>query len=154
MLQTAGYFYPGRFHSQDFKNVSRDKAAAGFAAEKESWIQKTFPPKYGDTIKPAGPVSKPGYARSEAGVKTAVTARAAADVDEKAKLSQGTPEERIKYLDQQMRKAKREAKLEKKESAEEKKRASKTAQAAPANSNQQSSTNGDATPPKKKISWF
>lgn len=127
VLQTAGYFYPGRFHSQNFKNVSKDKAAAGFAAENESWIQKTFPPKYGDTIKPAPPVSKPGSARSEAGVKTAFTARAA---------------------------AKREEKLEKKESTKEKKLASKAAQAAPANNNQTPNTDGDATPPKKKISWF
>jgi len=154
VLQTAGYFYPGRFHSQDFKNVSKEKAAAGFAAEKEIWIKKISNPQYGDAVKPQEPVRKPDYAKSEAGAKTAATARASADVDEKDKLSQMTSKERIKYLDQQMRQAKQEARLKKKESAKEKKLASKTAQAAPANSNQQSNTDGDAAPPKKKISWF
>jgi hypothetical protein len=154
VLQSAGYLYPGRFHSQDFKSVSKDKAAAGFAAEKEAWIKKIFPPKYGEAVKPQESVSKPYDARSEAAAKTAATARAAADADEKDKLSQMTPKERIKYLDQQMREAKQEAKLEKKESAKEKKLSSKTAQAAPANSNQQSNTDGDTAPPKKKISWF
>jgi len=154
VLQSAGYIYPGRFHSQDFKSVSKDKAAAGFATEKEVWIKKVFPPKYGDAVKPQEPVSKPDYAKSEAAAKSAATARAAADVNEKDKLSQMTAKERIKYLDEQMREAKQEAKLEKKESAKEKKVASKTDRAAPANSNQQSTIDSDTAPPKKKISWF
>jgi hypothetical protein len=154
VLQSAGYFYPGRFHSQDFKRVSKDKAVAGFIAEKELWTTKLFPPKYGDAVMPPEPASKPDYARPEAGAKTVVTARAATDIDEKDKLGQMTPKERIKYLDQQMREAKREAKQEKKESEKEKKLASKTAQAAPVNSSQQPNTDGDAAPPKKKISWF
>ena len=178
MLQTAGYFYPGRFHSQEFKSVSKEKAAAGFAAEGEFWIKRIFPPKNGDAVKPGESASEPDGAGSGAGarekaeldsktareagsLKTAPTAGAAADVDEKDKLSQMTPKERIKYLDQQMREAKQEAKLEKKLASktaahkrQEAKSTEKNPQAAPANSNQQSNTDGDATPPKKKISWF
>jgi hypothetical protein len=187
-LQLAGYFYPARFRSQEFKRVAIDKAAAGFASEKEFWIQETFHSKYGGSVKSEVPISKPDYTRSEAAtnvnagsdrkpakqtaaLKTTPTPKAAANVDEKDP-SQMTAEERIKYLDKQIREAKQQAKLEKKESAKEKKLASKTAaqtapdakdntsaekttpQTAPANSNQQSNTDGDATPPKKRISWF
>lgn len=176
VLQTAGYFYPGRFHSQEFKSVSKEKAAAGFAAEKQFWIKKIFPSKYADTAKPEEPVSKPDHAKSEAATNittkasTPTTTKPATEVDEKD-LSQMTPKERVKYLDQQIRELKREEKLEKKESAKDKKLAGKTPaakpqktkddksaeknpQATPANSSQQTNSDSDTTPPKKKISWF
>jgi hypothetical protein len=89
VLQLGGYFYSGRLHSQEFKPVSKEKAAAGFAGEKEFWLKKLFPREYGDAVKPEKPVSKPDHA-----------------------------------------------------------------QAVPVNSNQQSSTDGNAAPAKKKISWF
>ncbi len=187
VLQTAGYFSPGRFLSQEFKLISKEKAPAQFAAEKEFWIKKFSGSKYADAGKPEGTVSKPEYARPEAVAKDRAelepkaareaaalkpdAARAAAEVDEKDKLSAMTPRERIKYLDQQIREAKQEAKLEKKDSAKEKKLAGKAAehkpqgakddksaeknpQAVPADSNQQSNSDADATPTKKKISWF
>jgi hypothetical protein len=162
VLQTAGYFYPGRFHSQDFKDVSKQKAAAGFAAEKEFWIRRISPGGEGDAVKAEEHISPPNAVR-----KTVAVDKAAADAGEKAKLSEMTPQERIKYLDQQMREAKQQAKLEKKESEKEKKLAGKTPahkqdakddtsadKSAAANSNQQSKTDSDATPAKKKISWF
>jgi ribosomal protein L20A (L18A) len=179
VLQTAGYFYPGRFHSQEFKSSSKEKAAAGFAAEKQSWIKKLFPSKYADAVKPEESVSKSNQVKSEAApvarntaAKTSATTTAKASAEAKEKdLSQMTPKERVKYLDQQIREVKREEKLEKKERAKEKKLAGKSAaakpqetkddksaektpQAAPANSSQQSNSDSDATPPKKKISWF
>jgi hypothetical protein len=179
VLQTAGYFYPGRFHSQEFKSVSNKKAAAGFAAEKQLWIKKLFPSKYAETVKPEERGSKPDHARSEAASTASnATIKAAASTAPKASAgvkekdpSQMTPKERVKYLDQQIREAKREEKLEKKESAKERKLAGKTPaarpqktrddksaeknpQAAPANSGQQSNSDSDAPPAKKKISWF
>ena len=182
VLQMAGYFYPGHFHSQEFKRVSKETAAAGLTAEKEFWTKKIFPPKDGDTVKHGEPVSKSDYARSEAGAREKSefdrkatrepsALKTTADVDEKDKLSHMSPKERIQYLDRQMREAKQEAKLEKKESAKEKKLANKIAvhkpteakddktaeknpQDSPAKSTQQSNTDGDATPSKKKISWF
>ena len=66
VLQSAGYFYPGRFHSQGFKRVSKEKAAAGFVAEKEFWIKKISDPKYGGAVKLEEPVRKTDYARPEA----------------------------------------------------------------------------------------
>jgi hypothetical protein len=72
MLQTAGYFYPGRFHSQEFKVVSKDKAAAGFAAEKEFWIKKISPGGQSVAVKTVEPVSKPAVAKSEATTKAKV----------------------------------------------------------------------------------
>jgi hypothetical protein len=175
VLQLAGYFHPGRFWSQDFTSVSKQKAAAAFAAEKDFWIKTIFSPNHGDAAKPVETVSKPDHAHSEdVALKSVATARTAPDASEQVKLGPMTPQERIKYLDQQIREAKQQAKLdklEKKETAKEKKLATKPAantppeakdnksaannpQAAPANSYQQSTADGDATPPKKKISWF
>jgi hypothetical protein len=69
VLQTAGYFYPGRFHSQEFKGVSKQKAAAGFAAEKELWIKKISPTKPGDAVKTEEHLSTPDKAKPEAPTK-------------------------------------------------------------------------------------
>jgi hypothetical protein len=96
VLKTAGYFYPGRFHSQEFKSVSKEKAAAGFAAEKEYWLQK-ISPSMSSAVKTEEHVSTPNYATAEVVTKE---------------------------------------------------------KAAPANSTPQSNTDSNATPPKKKISWF
>lgn len=164
VLQLAGYFQPGRFHSQNFKGVSKEKAAAAFVAEKEYWMRKTFPSKSGESGKVDAPVTIPGTVRSEPAKKSAkidrktnsevsapttgATAKVPADLDEKEKLSQMSPKDRIKYLDEQIREAKQQEKLEKKEKEKAKKNADKDSQAAPAD------TNGDTAPQKKKISWF
>jgi len=170
VLQMAGHFYPGRFHSQDFERVSKEKAAAGLAAEKEFWIRKISPPQEGEALKPEELVRNTDYVKSEAGPREkAALARktakestahstAAEDVAEKGKPGQ------IKQVSD----AKQEAKLEKEDSAKEKERSSKTAAqesrdttddksaektppATNANSNQQSSTDGDAA--RSKSLW-
>jgi len=162
VLQMAGHFYPGRFHSQEFERVSKEKAAAGFAAEKEFWIRKISPPQKGEARKPEEPVSNADYVKSEAGAKEkAALAREAA----KESDVRGTAADKKDKLDQiqPMSDAKQGAKLE---SAKEKENSSKTAEprdtkaaeknppATDANSNKQSNTDGDATRPKsfwKKI---
>ena len=172
VLQAAGYFYPGRFHSQEFKSISKQKAADGFAAEKMFWVAKISPPTLGGKAKSALPGTRPETAPAApkvAGIGPKTIATKPAAVADEKDLSQMTPKERVKYLDQQIREAKREEKLEKKESAKEKKLARKTDKsqgakddksagknppAPPANSGQQSNSDSEAAPPKKKISWF
>jgi hypothetical protein len=164
VLHKAGHFYPGRFHSQEFEQVSKEKAAAGFAAEKEFWIRNISLPQEGEALKPGEPVSNTDYVKSEAGPKEkAALARKAAkesaarettaDLDKKDKQGQIQP----------MSGAKPKATLG---SAKEKEDSSKTAEPRDTkaagknppttheNSNQQSSTDGNANRPKsfwKKI---
>jgi hypothetical protein len=149
VLQVAGRFYPGRFRSQEFKSISKDKAASGFTAEKEFWINKVSPGKYGAVAKPVGPISTPASSKPVTAVREAAAPKASATAaGENDKLSQMTPKERIKYLNQQMRQAKQDAKQEKKESAKKQKLDTKTA------AQKSQNTDSDAPPAKKKISWF
>jgi len=137
-----------------------------------------------DHSKPTGSTSELGRAKSEVDAKekaendhkaaaTAAAAKAAADAAEKEKLSHMTPQERSKYLAQKKREAKKEAKLDSKETRKQKllarkeakrkadeakrkaleaKNGKKPAQADAAGTAEQA----DSTPPKKKksISWF
>jgi hypothetical protein len=97
VLQRAGYFYPGRFHSQDFKDVSKEKAAAGFAAEKESWIKIISPPKPGDAVKTAEHVSPPDNAKPEAATKEKTKA-AKSKKQPKAEGDDAPPKKKISWF--------------------------------------------------------
>ncbi len=159
-LQLAGYFHPGRFRSENFKSISKEKAASAFAAEKELWIARTFPSQSHAALQPTAPaiephvssqaVAKPKDKSVRNASKQTVAPKPApsAHVDDQEKLSQMTPKEKIKYLDQQIREAKQQEKLEKKEAEKAKKNADKNSQTDPA------TTSDDAAPQKKKISWF
>ncbi|MGA3128453.1 MAG: hypothetical protein ABSD13_17260 [Candidatus Korobacteraceae bacterium] len=167
VLQQAGSFTQGRFHSQRFERIPKEKAGSGFNAEKEFWIKAVSTTKTGYLVKSGQTISKPEIAKSavNAGEKAQLDRKAAqapatkadADAAEKEKLSHMTPSERSKYLAQQKREAKKEAKLEKKEEKElaaKKAKDKKDSQAA--NSGQQTDDDADSNTPKKKksISWF
>jgi len=67
VLQQAGRYNPGRFHSETFQSISLAKAAAGFAAEKEFWIHKiSFPD---ETVTPVRAAQKTDSAKPEAAAK-------------------------------------------------------------------------------------
>jgi peptidyl-prolyl cis-trans isomerase SurA len=131
-------------------------------------------------LKPGGSTSGLGLAKAEVDAKekaendrkaavAAAEAKAAADAAEKEKLSHMSRKERNKYLAQKKREAKKEAKLESKETRKQKELARKQAQrkaaeakaaksgkkpkdAAPAAAGQADSS---APPQKKKsVSWF
>jgi hypothetical protein len=97
VLQTAGYFYQGRFRSQEFKSVSKDKAAAGFAAEKELWIKKISPGGQTAAVKPVEPVSKPAVAKSEASTKAKVVP-AKSKPQPKADADDAPPKKKISWF--------------------------------------------------------
>jgi peptidyl-prolyl cis-trans isomerase SurA len=130
-----------------------------------------------DRAKPAGSTSGLGLAKAEVDAKekaendrkaalAAADAKAAADAAEKVKLSHMSRKEKNKYLAQKKRTAKKEAKLETKETRKQKQVAQRKAaqekaakkgktptEAAPAEAAAQPDA---STPPKKKkgTSWF
>jgi hypothetical protein len=58
VLQQAGRYNPGSFHSEKFESISKAKAAAGFAAEKEFWIRKISSPESDEPVVPVQAVQK------------------------------------------------------------------------------------------------
>jgi peptidyl-prolyl cis-trans isomerase SurA len=125
-----------------------------------------------DHSKPVGSTSELGLAKAEVDAKekaandrkaaeVAAAAKAAADAAEKEKLSHMSRKERNKYLAHNKRAAKKEAKLDSKETRKQKKLAQakaaksgkKPTEAAPAAGDGQ--TGSSASPKKKKsVSWF
>ena len=69
VLQQAGRYNPGRFHSETFQSISGAKAAAGFAAEKEFWVRKISAPDDETAVRREA-VSKPDHAKPVADAKT------------------------------------------------------------------------------------
>ena len=134
-----------------------------------------------DHTKPTGSTSGLGLAKAEVDAKEkaendrkaaadAAAAKAAADAAEKEKLSHMSPKERSRYLAEKKHEAKKEAKLERKETKQQRKLAQKEAkrkaeeakaaksgkkpkEVAPAETGEQADA---SAPPKKKksISWF
>lgn len=143
VLKQAGRYTQGRLGSENLARIPNQKAAAGFAAEKEYWIKRVFYPDTLETAVTGQASSQPQSARRAAKAKAAPASKTTADAAENEKLSQMTPRERVKYLDKLKREAEREAKAEKKESAKEKKVTS-----------QQAADDSDSAPEKKKRSWF
>ncbi len=133
-----------------------------------------------DRSKQAGSTSELGLAKAEVDAKekaandrkaaeAAAAAKAAADAAENEKLSHMSRKEKKKYLARKKRDAKKEAKLDSKETRKQKELARKEAQRKAAEAkavrkgkNPQQTAPADATaqagssapPPKKKISWF
>jgi hypothetical protein len=69
VLQQAGRYNPGRFHSETLQSISGAKAATGFAAEKEFWVRKISSPENDETVMPGQAVSKKDHAKPEVDAK-------------------------------------------------------------------------------------
>ena len=91
VLQQAGRYNPGSFHSEKFQSIPKAKAATGFAAEKEFWIRKTAFPEYEDPAIPAQAVQKTDSAKSQADAKASEKEKKLADKKAKEADSDSTP---------------------------------------------------------------